>query len=727
MSSRSLYFEQSEVWDHGPQPYQDQVCTDILSLIPGDVVSVLDAGCGDGFITNALPPELDVVGLDLSGEALRRVRRHKVQGSITDLPFEDRAFDLVMANDVVEHLDSDEFKRALEELQRIAGKYMLITVPLNEQLQAMQARCDQCGTTYHVNRHQRSFGEWSVSQVADARLQPVEVRLSGDLTVAPRDLTVLLRQRLGHYNLWPQAVCPDCGSKSQVSGENDDPLLRILDVLRARQRAHQLMESAPWNNRSELITLFATKRSAPIPPDVPGVSHSANPNIVDFSNPLQAVSEDFVPGAMWARFRPGPDCQVTAKGVCRTDRAPKTVRIPIRLPLPVDAGSLELVASGHSPLDTVTLYLVDGLTGREVPLVESMVDKQDQELTAVVPEDYWPDRFGWKLDLYLAGQVCVRSLHHLPSSGNNPSLPFFEVKPGHTVIHRQINEVDCSWGLWAEKPGHYPLPDLERLFSPHQPRSAASDFVDLVAPLRAAASRFGHEIALLKEDLRMKEAQRQLAEAMNARLQQEYDTLESQLEVKRSEAQKAYFALEKTVAEVETRRSQAEKAYADVEKRMAEVEARRRQAEAAHADVETRMADVNSRLGSVSTELVASKAQLRSLRGIRGSSRELVRSLKRRVLGVTPPVPQETYLAPWKTLDRAPKPRNEQVRVLVLSHMFPPPRPTHAGMLCCRAGGCPARRGQYGCSGPLRPPLLDESNTVSSAPVVPEPELLQVP
>ena len=640
MSSRSPYFEQSEVWDHGPQPYQEQVRSDILSMIPGDVVSVLDAGCGDGFITNALPPELEVVGLDLSGEALRRVQRYKVQGSITDLPFGDRAFDLVMANDVVEHLHSDEFKRSLEELQRVAAKYMLITVPLNEQLQAMQARCEQCGTTYHVNRHQRSFAEWSVSKVAGGQLQPVEIRLSGDFTVTPHDPTVRLRQRLGHYNLWHPAVCPDCGSKSQVTGENDDLLLRILDVLRARHRAHPLMESAPWNNRSELITLFATKRSAPILPDVPGVSHSANPNSVDFSNPLQAVSEDFVPGPIWARFRPGPDCQITAKGVCRTDDAPKTVRIPIHLPLPVDAGSLELVASGAGKLDTVRLYLLDGLTGREIPLIESMVDQQDQKLTAVIPEDYWPDRFGWKLDLYLAGQVCVRSLHHLPSSGNNPSLPFFEVKPGHTVIHRQINEVDCSWGLWAEKPGHYPLPDLERLFSPHQPRASDCDFVDLVAPLRAAASRLGHEIALLKEDLRMKEGQRQQAEAMNAHLQQEY-TLESQLEVER-----------KTVAQVEARRSQAEAAYVDVERRMAEV---------------------NSRLGSVSTELVATKSHLRSMRGIRGSSRELVRSLKRRVLGVTPPVPQETYLAPWKTLDRAPRPRNGQLRVLVLSHMFPHP------------------------------------------------------
>ena len=550
-----------------------------------------------------------------------------------------------MANDVVEHLPSDEFQRALQELQRVAGKYMLITVPLNEQLQAMQARCQQCGTTYHVNRHQRSFPEWSVSQAAGGHLQPAEIRLSGDFTVAPRDLTVALRQRLDHYNLWPQAVCPDCGSKSQVSGENNDWLLGILDARRARQRAHQLIESGPWNNRSELITLFASKGWVRSRPAAPRLSRSASPNSVDFSNALQAVSKDFVAGTIWARFRPGPGCQITSRGVCRSDQAPGTVRILIQLPLPVGGNKFELVASGESRGDTARLYLVDGLTGREIPLVETVVDQENQKVTAVISEECWPDRFGWRLELYLAGQVCVRSLGHLPAPSGIAALPFFEVKQGHTVIHQKIDGVDCSWGLWAEKPGHYPLPDLEQLFSRHQLQKPDCDFVDLVAPLREASSRFGHEIALLKKDLQKKEAQRQQAEAMNSRLRQEYDTLESQMEVERSEAEKAYTNVEKRMAEVEARRSQAEKAYADVE----------------------------SRLGSVSLELVATKADLRSLRGIRGSSRELARSLKRRVLGATPLVSQETYLAPWKTLDRAPKPRNEQLRVLVLSHMFPHP------------------------------------------------------
>ena len=458
-----------------------------------------------------------------------------------------------------------------------------------------------------------------------------------------------------------------------MSGEDNDFLLGILDVRRARQRARQLIESGPWNNRSELITLFASQRSAQSLPAAPRVSGSVSPNSVDFSNELQAVGEDFVAGTMWARFRPGPGCQITSRGVCRTDQAPEIVRVPIQLPLPVEGDSFELTASGASRRDTARLYLVDGLTGREILLIETVVDQENQKTTALIPEDVWPDRFGWKLELYLSGRVYVRSLRRLSSSFGTRAIRLFEVKQGHTVIHRQIDGVDCSWGLWVEKPGHYPLPDLEQLFSQHQALEPDCDFADLVAHLREASSRFGHEIALFKRDLQEKEAQRQQAEAINARLQQEYNTLESQVEVERSEMQKAYVALEKTVAEVEARRSQAEKAYADVEKRVAGVEARRSQAEKAYAGVERRMSEVNSRLGSVPAELVATKAHLRSLGGIRGSSRELVRSLKRRVLGATLPVPHETYLAPWKTLDRAPVPRNEQLRVLVLSHMFPHP------------------------------------------------------
>jgi len=47
------YYEQPDLWNSPPQPFQQKVRADILRLIPKDVRSLLDVGCGNGFITNA--------------------------------------------------------------------------------------------------------------------------------------------------------------------------------------------------------------------------------------------------------------------------------------------------------------------------------------------------------------------------------------------------------------------------------------------------------------------------------------------------------------------------------------------------------------------------------------------------------------------------------------------------------------------------------------------------
>src|SRR4051812_37369967 len=129
----AVYFEQSELWGNQPEPYQVQVMADILDLLPSDVSSVLDVGCGDGLITNAIPLHIKVVGLDPSAHALQHVRRESRTGTISAMPFKDRSFDLVMTTDVLEHLPADVLEQAIKELTRVARKYILICVPHQEQ------------------------------------------------------------------------------------------------------------------------------------------------------------------------------------------------------------------------------------------------------------------------------------------------------------------------------------------------------------------------------------------------------------------------------------------------------------------------------------------------------------------------------------------------------------------------------------------------------------------
>jgi ubiquinone/menaquinone biosynthesis C-methylase UbiE len=115
------------------QAFLDELCEMLDAAAPG---TVLDAGCGEGFVTDRLArhdPALELTGVDLSKDAIAYARDHFghqarfLTGSIYDLPFEDDQFDAVVCSEVLEHLDAPE--QAVRELQRVARGHVLITVP----------------------------------------------------------------------------------------------------------------------------------------------------------------------------------------------------------------------------------------------------------------------------------------------------------------------------------------------------------------------------------------------------------------------------------------------------------------------------------------------------------------------------------------------------------------------------------------------------------------------
>ena len=266
MNADLAYFEQHRLWGQPPDPYQVQVVADILSLIPEDVRTVLDAGCGDGLVTNALPERLSVLGVDTSDEALRHVRGRRCQASVTQLPLDDRSFDLVMCNDTIEHLEDRDFSQALGELARVASHYVLLTVPNGEQLASNFARCADCKCEYHVAQHHRSFDRRRLLSCLGDAFRPLEIRYSGDITRPPWDATLALRHALGHYRTWPQGLCPRCGSPAQTSAD-DGVVLRAIESYRAQEWAGRLTRNGLHDNRSELMVLLRDRR--------PGTRHRA--------------------------------------------------------------------------------------------------------------------------------------------------------------------------------------------------------------------------------------------------------------------------------------------------------------------------------------------------------------------------------------------------------------------------------------------------------------------
>lgn len=98
-------------------------------------VRILDAGCGEGFISNLMYEKIEnaeIVGLEYTSEALDIARKQNgkityIQGDICNMPFEKVSFDVVVCMEVLEHLREPE--KALRELQRVCRGLLVISVP----------------------------------------------------------------------------------------------------------------------------------------------------------------------------------------------------------------------------------------------------------------------------------------------------------------------------------------------------------------------------------------------------------------------------------------------------------------------------------------------------------------------------------------------------------------------------------------------------------------------
>lgn len=97
--------------------------------------TLLDAGCGEGYVSQILLdalPGVQLTGFDHSeysvGEAVTRNPEGTfLTADITALPFEDDSFDVVCCLEVLEHLHEPD--RALRELVRVARRGLVLTVP----------------------------------------------------------------------------------------------------------------------------------------------------------------------------------------------------------------------------------------------------------------------------------------------------------------------------------------------------------------------------------------------------------------------------------------------------------------------------------------------------------------------------------------------------------------------------------------------------------------------
>src|SRR3990167_6203380 len=99
------------------------------------IETVLDVGCGEGFSLNRLSEEgigKKLEGVDFLKPAVelgKKMHTHLAlkQGNIYKLEYKSNSFDLVIATEVLEHLEDP--RKGLKERIRVSKKYVLLSVP----------------------------------------------------------------------------------------------------------------------------------------------------------------------------------------------------------------------------------------------------------------------------------------------------------------------------------------------------------------------------------------------------------------------------------------------------------------------------------------------------------------------------------------------------------------------------------------------------------------------
>ncbi|MFX0210417.1 MAG: class I SAM-dependent methyltransferase [Candidatus Hodarchaeota archaeon] len=207
------YYNTLSRWGDKPDEANRQRVKQIAARVPTDVRTVLDLGCGDGTVSNQLvEKKLDVTGVDVSSKALQYFKGKGSLADLNHLPFKDRSFDLVICSEVLEHLTEGIYERAIEEIERVAKLYIIITTPNEEYLPAGFVRCTHCRCTFHMNLHVRMLNRRTHSALFE-EFELIETIGINHWSHNP--LAVWIEQNLlGVYKFKKGLACPYCGSSN---------------------------------------------------------------------------------------------------------------------------------------------------------------------------------------------------------------------------------------------------------------------------------------------------------------------------------------------------------------------------------------------------------------------------------------------------------------------------------------------------------------------------------
>lgn len=109
-----------------------------VRIIDKSAKSILDVACGKGLPMMVLKQRVkfkEIHGVDLYPQYINFCKRNEIHndytfGDVRKLPFKNKSFDVVIALQVLEHLEKKESFKVLSDLERIAKKQVIISTPI---------------------------------------------------------------------------------------------------------------------------------------------------------------------------------------------------------------------------------------------------------------------------------------------------------------------------------------------------------------------------------------------------------------------------------------------------------------------------------------------------------------------------------------------------------------------------------------------------------------------
>ena len=148
---------------------------------PLEPSSTLDAGCGEGetisrigHLLGSRIAAIDIESYCVSTTAERHPGVEVLEGSVTELPFADSSFDLVLCLEVLEHLENPA--AAIREFARVSSRDVVVSVPSEPWFQlGSLARGKYVRTFGNHPEHINHFTRRSLRSLLEPELDSVSI------------------------------------------------------------------------------------------------------------------------------------------------------------------------------------------------------------------------------------------------------------------------------------------------------------------------------------------------------------------------------------------------------------------------------------------------------------------------------------------------------------------------------------------------------------------------